>query len=80
MSTVVCDADRPILSVVRLLESGWSIRLKKTITLCKSDAPNTTREDDATEAYRSCVPHQPQETEDCLRRPDSTNRKGPLET
>ena len=25
---VVCDADRPILSVVRLLESGWSIRLK----------------------------------------------------
>ena len=26
---VVCDADRPILSVVRLLESGWSIRLKR---------------------------------------------------
>ena len=26
---VVCDADRPILSVVRLLESGWSIRLKE---------------------------------------------------
>ena len=25
---VVCDADRPILSVVRLLESEWSIRLK----------------------------------------------------
>ena len=25
---VVCDADRPILSVVRLLESGWSMRLK----------------------------------------------------
>ena len=25
---VVCDADRPILSVVRLLESGWSIGLK----------------------------------------------------
>ena len=25
---VVCDADRPILSVARLLESGWSIRLK----------------------------------------------------
>ena len=25
---VVCDADRPILSVVRLLERGWSIRLK----------------------------------------------------
>ena len=25
---VVCDADRPILSLVRLLESGWSIRLK----------------------------------------------------
>ena len=25
---VVCDADRPILSVVRLLENGWSIRLK----------------------------------------------------
>ena len=26
---VVCDADRPILSVVRFLESGWSIRLRE---------------------------------------------------
>ena len=30
---VVCDADRPILSVVRLLESGWSIRLKGKTTI-----------------------------------------------
>ena len=90
---VVCDADRPILSVVRLLESEMVDKTQRKTTIdgekddvrieltthrgllyVESDAPNTTREDDATEASRSCVPHQPQETEDCLRRPDSTNR------
>ena len=34
---VVCDADRPILSVVRLLESGWSIRLKGNQRLMAKD-------------------------------------------
>ena len=69
---VVCDADRPILSVVRLLESGWSIRLKgKQRLMVKDDVRielTTHRE------LLYVNPMQPQETEDCLRRPDSTNR------
>ena len=38
---VVCDADRPILSVVRLLESGWSIRLKEKQRLMVKDDVRT---------------------------------------
>ena len=37
---VVCDADRPILSVVRLLESGWAIRLKGHQRLMSKDDVN----------------------------------------
>ena len=37
---VVCDADRPILSVVRLLESGWAIRLKGNQRLMSKDDVN----------------------------------------